>query len=162
MIKKINLEEIQEQIDSQQLSVSEQSPKRTERQEQIIDTTWKTLVGIYGSTIVSAFGVEMPEEWIALLKGITPNQIADGLTKLKDRESPFHPNGAEFRQLCLPETTSPDGKNTSAYLSFDDPKHPEYEHYQKPKRIENKTVISKRKQTGNNALNNLKGMLDGS
>lgn len=156
-MQKIDLTDIQAQIDSRQLKESEPSPKRTERQEQIIDKTWKTLVGVYGSTIVAAFGEEMPEEWIALLKGITPNQIADGLTKLADRQSPFHPNGAEFRQLCLPETISPDGKNTSAYLTFDDPKHPEHKQFGR-KQIESDSMISKKKQSGNNHLKNLKDL----
>jgi len=49
---------------------------------------------------------------------------------------------------------SPDGKNTSAYLEFSDERHPEY----KPKLIESDTMVSKKKQSGNNHLKNLKDL----
>jgi len=58
----------------------------------------------------------------------------------------------------LPESISPDGKNSNAYLTFDDPKHPEHEHYAKKTLIEDKTTVSKKKQSGNNHLKNLKDL----
>jgi hypothetical protein len=92
------------------------------------------------------------------LTGISPEQIKHGLESLVTRKETWPPNAVEFRQLCLPSTISPDGGNSSAYLTFDDPKHPEHKFYNK-KQIEDKTVISKRKQTGMNALKNLKESL---
>ena len=53
---------------------------------------------------------------------------------------------------------SPDGHNSSAYLSFTDKNHPEYKHYSKAKRIENSTTVSQRMKKGNNELKNLKGL----
>ena len=160
-MQKIDLTEIQAQIDNRQLTASEQPTQRTEHQERIIETIWETLTDIYGSTLASQYGDVMPEAWIALLKGLSPIQMKAGLNKLATRESPFPPNGAEFRQLCLPETISPDGKNSSAYLSFDDPKHPEYAHYGK-KKLESSGYVSKRKETGNEALRALHDSLGSS
>jgi len=140
------------------LGLQRRSEELSERQLQIIEDTWKALTGIYGGTLVRDFGEEMPEEWVLLLKGITPNQIKNGLNKIAKRVSDFPPNGAVFRQLCLPETISPDGKNSNAYLTFSNPKHPEHEHYAKPKQIEDKTVVSKKRQSGNNHLKNLKDL----
>jgi len=54
---------------------------------------------------------------------------------------------------------SPDGQNSAAYLTFDDPKHPQYKHYSKAKRIENGSTVSKRKAKGNAALKNLKDLI---
>ena len=90
--------------------------------------------------------------------GITPEQIKHGLEQLVSRKETWPPNAIEFRQLCLPETISPDGKNSNAYLTFDDPKHPEHEQFGKSKLIEDKTVVSKRRDSGNNHLKNLKDL----
>ena len=153
-MQKINITGLQAQIDSQQWKGSEQPTKRTEQQERIIETIWQTLADVYGSTLVTQYGEVMPEAWIALLKGLTPSQIKDGLNRIASRESSYPPNGAEFRQLCLPQTISPDGQNTSAYLEFSDERHPEY----KPKQIESDSMVSKKKDIGNNELKNLKDM----
>jgi hypothetical protein len=122
-----------------------------------VEKIWETLTEVYGSTLVKQYGEVMPEAWIALLKGLTTGQMTTGLNKLATRDSPFPPNGAEFRQLCLPEKTSPDGKNSSAYLSFDDPKHPEYAHYGK-KKLESSGYVSKRKEAGREAIRDLRDM----
>ena len=53
---------------------------------------------------------------------------------------------------------SPDGKNSTAYLTFDDPNHPEHKQYSKSKRIESASTVSKRKDSGNNHLKNLKDL----
>lgn len=106
----------------------------------------------------------MPEAWIALLKGITSSQIKGGLNKLATRDSPFPPNGSEFRQLCLPDTISPDGKNSAAYLQFNDPRHPrndpESPEYVRtaPKGIEGDQWKRDRKKAGNSELGRMKGM----
>jgi hypothetical protein len=89
---------------------------------------------------------------------VSPEQIKGGLEKLATRVDTWPPNAIEFRQLCMPETVSPDGLNSAAYLTFDDEKHPEYKHYSKAKRIENSTTVSQRKETGNNELKNLKDL----
>ena len=161
MTNPINLTDLQDQINSRQLTELKLPTKRTEKQEQVIETTWEILTDIYGSGLTSQYGDVMPEAWIMLLKGITPTQITEGLGRIKGRNSSFPPNGEEFRQLCMPETISPDGVNSSAYLSFDDPKHPRNDptsaEYVRPqsKLIEH---VSKRKVSGNKAI---KGILEG-
>jgi hypothetical protein len=159
-MQKIDLTELQAAADSRQLSASEQPIPRTERQEQIIETVWQTLADVYGSTLVTQYGEVMPEAWIALLKGLTPSQIKDGLNRIAVRESSFPPNGAEFRQLCLPETISPDGHNSDAYLNPSDPRHSTHESWKLSQdsklRLEDKTYAEKRKQTGNDELKKLK------
>lgn len=92
------------------------------------------------------------------MTGITPGQIKNGLENLINRKESWPPNAIEFRQLCLPDTISPNGRNSDAYLSFDDPGHPEYEFYGKPKQLEDKTMVSKRKKKGIDALDELKDM----
>ena len=100
-----------------------------------------------------------------LLRGVTPRQIKDGLNGLIGRGGTFPPNGAEFRNLCLGITTDKNGHDTThnhkstAYLEFTDPKHPQYKHYSKAKRIENGSTVSKRKKAGNAALKNLKDLI---
>ena len=164
-MKKINLTEMQAAIDSRQLSESEQPTKRTEQQEQVIEKVWETLTDVYGSTLVNQYGAVMPEAWIALLKGITQGQIKNGLNKLATRDSPFPPNGSEFRQLCLPETISPDGKNSAAYLDIHDPKHPrndpESPEYvaTAPKGIEGDQWKRDNKKAGRTALKDILGGL---
>ena len=157
MTNPINLTDLQDQINSRQLTELKLPTKRTEKQEQVIETTWEILTDIYGSGLTSQYGDVMPEAWIMLLKGITPTQITEGLGRIKGRNSSFPPNGEEFRQLCMPETISPDGVNSSAYLSFDDPKHPSYEAY-KP-RIESDSYKERKRKAGNSALSNLKDLL---
>ena len=165
MVNKINLTELEAQISSRQLSASEQPTMRSARQEEILEDTWQTLADIYGSSLVSQYGPAMPEAWVLLLKGVTPRQIKDGLNALTSRGSSFPPNGSEFRNLCLGITVDKSGNDTThyhksaAYLSFDDPKHPEHKHYSKAKRIEHSSTVSKRKQTGNESLKNLKDLL---
>ncbi len=161
MSKKIDLTEIQAAIDSRQLSASEQPTKRTEQQERIIETVWETLTDIYGSALVSQYGEVMPEAWILLLKGITPSQIKDGLNRLASRDSSYAPNGAEFRQLCLPETISPDGHNSDAYLHPSDPKHSGHLIWKRDQdeklRIEDKSYLGKKKKIGNDTLKDILG-----
>ena len=159
-MQKINLEELQQAANSRRLSGQEQQPKRTEQQERVIEETWITLLEIYCSSMATQYGDVMPESWILLLKGITPRQISDGLGRLAARESAYPPNAAEFRQLCLPETISPNGHNSAAYLSFDDPKHPRNDpnspEYVKPVLgIESESYKTKRHRAGNTALKDM-------
>jgi len=100
----------------------------------------------------------MPLEWVALLKGITLSQIKTGLSKLKDRESPYAPNGAEFRQLCLPDTISPDGTNSEAYLYIGDPSHP-IAREQAKLSLESDGYKSKKLKKGNAAIKDMLGDL---
>ncbi len=105
----------------------------------------------------------MPESWERLLKGITPDQIKNGLNRLSERQEAWPPNAVEFRNLCLPETISPNGHNSAAYLMFNDPRHPRNdpaspEYCPKPKGIESDGYKSARKERWSR---NVKNMLEG-
>ena len=159
-MKTINLEELQQAVNSRQLSGQEQQQRRTEQQERVIEETWITLLEIYGSSMATQYGDVMPESWVLLLRGITPRQIKDGLNRLATRDSAFPPNAAEFRQLCLPETISPDGHNSAAYMTLSDPRHPRNDpnspEYVKPVLgIESDSYKERRKQAGNTALKDM-------
>jgi hypothetical protein len=52
----------------------------------------------------------------------------------------------------LKNRISPDGHNSSAYLSFDDPEHPEHEFYGKRKRIESDDYKTRKRKKGNETI----------
>ena len=159
---KINLTDLQAQIDSRQLKESDSPQKNgsaTAKHERVMDRLWLRLSEIYGHQLVSQFGETIPESWERLLMGVSPDQLKQGLESLAKRADTWPPNAAEFRQLCLPKTTSPDGTNSSAYLNFDDPKHPQYEYYNAQKRLPDEKAVAKRRLVGNAAIAALKGVL---
>jgi hypothetical protein len=144
-------------------SIGYETPQRGEntddrlKRERVMDRLWLRLAEIYGSSLTSQYGDTIPESWELLLMEVTPEQIKDGLNALATRENTFPPNAAEFRQLCMPTTISPDGKNSAAYLSFDDPKHPNNSS-QADRLPPPRSYVSKRKMTGKNALADMKGL----
>lgn len=89
-----------------------------------------------------------------LLTDISPEQISDGLNNLVKRTEEWPPSAIEFRNLCLPKKISPDGKNSTAYIDFKDPRHPDYQ----PPRIENLTQRQRREKAAKDTLTNLKSM----
>lgn len=94
---------------------------------------------------------------------ISPEQIAIGLRETAKKGDHWPPNAGEFRLLCLSDRASPDGFNTAAYLSFDDPKHPSNdpessEYKPKPKGLTNDGWESKRQKAGKSALADMKNM----
>ena len=148
-MKPINLDKIQQDIDSRLLTErTEPQPngKLTEREERVLDRLWVRLLEIYGHQLNSQYGETIPESWVMLLKGITPDQIKTGLNGLVKRKDTWPPNAQEFRQLCLP-TKSPDGTNSAAYIQ-----------YKPAPRLTDQGAISKRKAAGKKALGE---MLDG-
>lgn len=167
MAQKINLEKLQQDINSRSLTAPEsqtRSASEIAKQERVMDRLWLRLQEIYGHQLNSQFGETIPESWERLLMDLSPEQIADGLNRLADRKDTWPPNGQEFRQLCLPVTLSPDGQNKAAYLSFDDPRHPRNdpsspEYVSKAKGISSDKHISKRKRAGNEALEELRKLL---
>ena len=135
-------------------------PAREERDhvfERMMDRLWVVLTEIYGSSLTNQWGDTIPESWELLLKGLSGDQIKQGLNKLDTRDYTGPPNAAEFRILCLPEKTSPDGKNSTAYLSFDDPRHPQYETFRK--RLPDMTRQSKNKESYETEMAKIRGML---
>ena len=78
---------------------------------------------------------------------ISPEQIKNGLNALATRKETWPPNAAEFRQLCLPTSISPDGTNSGAYIAF------------KPEKlITDQTAIDKTEEAGKRELGNMKDL----
>lgn len=160
-MNKIDSKQIMAVINSQSSSEHDRQTKSENervKQERVMDRLWQRLQEIYGHQLNSQFGVTIPESWERLLTGLSPDQIKNGLEALATRTETWPPNAQEFRQLCLPVTISPDGNNTSAYLDFQNPAHPEHEHYGKTKQIEDLSLSSKRKKMGNQELAKIRGL----
>lgn len=161
-MKKVDLTLIHNQIKKQcshELKTLEQHISDQERPKpKVMLRLWKVLAQTYGSMFVTQYGTAPTDSWERQLTGITPDQIADGLNRLSTRDSEYPPNAIEFRKLCLPQATSPDGHNSSAYLEFSDPKHPSYDIYRKDRLIEDEGEKKKRRKVGSDTLDNLKDM----
>ena len=147
---KINLDQIQEGINSRQLNVSRQQPKLTEQQERVREETWATLTEIYGSSLVNQYGTSMPKAWVKLLTGLTQRNISDGLNALSTRSYTGPPNGEEFRNLCLGLKFDKNGNDITHQH-----KGAAYKLYKPEKLIEDKTYISKRKKAGKAVLQDI-------
>ena len=159
---KINQDLINQAISSQSSSAQDlqmKNEKERVKHERVMDRLWERMQEIYGHQLNSQYGATIPESWERLLMGVSPDQIKNGLERLATRTDTWPPNAVEFRQLCLPETVSPDGNNSAAYLSFNDERHPEHKQYSKAKRIEYASTTSKRKQIGKSELQKIKDML---
>ena len=87
--------------------------------------------------------------------GIAPEQIKNGLEAGATRSDTWPPNAIEFRQLCLPAKTSPDGTNSGAYLEYGTEEHPAY---QRPA-IEDFGKEARLAKTKTETLTNLKELL---
>lgn len=70
----------------------------------------------------------------------------------KDFET-YPPKVLEFKNLCKPEPSSSDGRGCGAGLNINDPKHPD--HVPKKRMIENITDRERKKEVGQEALNNM-------
>lgn len=100
--------------------------------------------------------------WCAKTNHLSDEEWAKGMAKLERKVTADAANGneswppsyAEFVGYCRP-TTSPDGKNSVAYIAFDDPEHPSYE---KPKGIEDLTLKDRRIAKGRKTLDSLKDL----
>jgi hypothetical protein len=168
-MQKINLEELQQAVNSRSLKeLDSETPKGSRREElkkeRLMDRLWERLQEMYGHQLNSQYGETIPESWELLLRDLAPLQIKGGLEALVGRNETWPPNAIEFRQLCLPTTISPDGNNTAAYLMIDDPKHPRNDpsspEYVKPVLgIESDSYKTKRRRAGNTALKDMLGKL---
>ena len=163
-MKKINLEDLQRQIDSRQLKESKPNEQKP-LNEDAMWNLWVMMTKLFHRAWTSREGEEPTDIWGKLLTELSQDQVNNGFDKILSWESPFPPTVLQFRQLCLPEGIAPRDRkgvgNSAAYLRFDDPKHPRNDplspEYVRPldKRIEH---VSTRRQTGKDAL---KAILDG-
>ena len=161
MSSKINLDDLQHQIDKRQLNEQEQPQNDGRPTKRVMFRLWEVMQEAYGHQWNSQYGEEPTETWERLLTGITPEQIRDGLEALTGRKDTWPPNAQEFRQLCLPATISPDGMNSDAYLNPSDPKHSQHQYWllNRTLKLEDGSVKERKQKTGNDHLKNLKDIL---
>lgn len=62
---------------------------------------WHRMTEIYGHKFISSYGEEPNDSWCRLMQDVTPEQIANGLERLTERDDPWPPTGLEFRNLCV-------------------------------------------------------------
>jgi len=68
-----------------------------------MDTLWAKMGRIYGHKWASIAESD-DGTWLKGLQGLTPEQLATGLTKCLTRTDTWPPTLIEFRNLCLPTT----------------------------------------------------------
>ena len=142
-------------------------PELTTGDRSLVNYFFMRLENVYGAQFRTQFSdpnaVSLAKrEWSGRIITRTREDLHEAIELVKvERER----GNKEFEWPDIPKILgllnnriSPDGKNAPAYLSFDDPKHPEHKQYSKTKQIEHASTVSKRKQSGNNELNKLKDM----
>ncbi len=65
-----------------------------------MDRLWERMTAIYGHRWTSAYGNEDDGTWLQGLAGVTPDQIAAGLSRCLERGDGWPPTLPEFRALC--------------------------------------------------------------
>lgn len=116
-------------------------------QKRLVSALWTRMTQLYrwkwekseGPMLVGPTGQQVYSEqfllWCRKTDQLTPAQWKKGfasIEKLIDAEraegkEPFPPSYHDF--VTLAKGISPGGSNATAYLDFNDPRHPEYEHY---------------------------------
>jgi hypothetical protein len=82
------------------LNESRQDEMRTVPENHPIHELWLTLSEIYGNQFVTNYGEEPTVGWLAVLDGMTLDQLATGLREAAKTGKSFAPNAVEFRALC--------------------------------------------------------------
>lgn len=98
------------------------------------------------------------EDWARAFESVELEIIA----KKGEGKEAWPPSYAEFLFFAKASSTPNKGANATAYLCFNDPKHPQYEVYQQIKGqrlgIESDEHKEKRQRAGRRALDELNGM----
>lgn len=153
-MQKIDLTDIQAQINSRQLRESKPSEQKP-LDDEALWNLWEIMTKLFHHAWTSREGEEPTDHWGKLLTELSQDQINSGFDKILDWDSSFPPTVLQFRQLCLPTTISPDGTNSGAYLYIDDPKHP-LARDKARMALQSDEQISKKRKAGRSALNNMK------
>lgn len=83
----------------QPLTAPERPASGGQRPE-VMARLWTRMAGIYGHKWTSAYGETPDQGWELALRGITPNQIATGITKCIIGGEAWPPSAPEFRAMC--------------------------------------------------------------
>jgi len=128
---------------------------------------WRRMKKTYPTLWVKREGPTPSLEWEQALEGLDKEQFAKGLEGMYHRHDTFPPNYMQFRKLCLGEYLDDEGNEvgkehkTKVHICFDDPRHPDYEHYRKKKQLslESDSHKTKHRAAGNAALKDILGGL---
>jgi len=162
-MNKIDLTELQQQIDnrdpalSTELKITSTEPEQREVSLHLTEKLWPKLSAMYGYRFMSQFGETPDSTWASCLKGITPRQIADGLNNCLEMHPEWPPGAAQFRAACLGKHLDADGNDSSwqhksaAYKMINDPSHPSYQ----PKQLESDEQKEKVKTAHDKAMKDM-------
>lgn len=95
------------------------------------------------------------------LRGISGQQIADGLNACIASYAEWPPTAPAFRNLCLGVSMDQDGKEIAHRAGIYSTEPTERMKEKKKFLLESDLVKQERKQKGFDALDNLRGLLDG-
>jgi hypothetical protein len=105
-----------------QTGYEENQKKDSERfkTNSLLTMLWPRMADMYGHKFTSQFGDEPSNTWIRCFEGVTPEQIANGLTKCLTKCKEWPPGAVEFRAMCLNEDEEKSWEHSSAaYKPFD-------------------------------------------
>lgn len=91
-------------ISQQQAKSGQQSQEDSKKENsKAIEALWQMMGSMFGHKWISSFGAEVDPDkvWQATLRGVTPEQIKQGLAKLSASGNQWPPSAPEFRELCL-------------------------------------------------------------
>lgn len=77
--------------------------------DRLLSQLWDKMAAMYGSKFTSQFGLTADDTWQRVLAGLTPEQLAHGLSRCRDRKKPdgsidyWPPGCLELRSMCLDE-----------------------------------------------------------
>lgn len=69
--------------------------------ERDLDELWRRMARVYGHRWTTHFGETDDGTWLAGLRGIAPEHLAEGLRRVIARGDPWPPSLPEFRLVCL-------------------------------------------------------------
>jgi hypothetical protein len=70
--------------------------------------TWEWLKGIYGRQLTNEYGQTMPESWVAMLGGLSTEQLRTGLRQVARARNPYPPKLMELVSMCDSRKGAPD------------------------------------------------------
>ena len=144
-----------------QYQKNKQHDQQQEAQAEILaDKLWPMLGDMYGHKLVSQYGETPPDAWVKCLKGISGQQIADGLNACIATYAEWPPTAPAFRNLCLGIPMDQDGKEIAHRAGIYSTEPTERMKEKKKFMLESDRAKQKRKQVGIDALDNLKGMFE--
>jgi len=91
---------------------------------------------------------------VTCLKGITGQQIADGLNACLEYHTEWPPGAAQFRGACLGKHIDKHGNEMTAATKAS------YRKFDRVPQITDEKMLSRRKKAGLSALDHMKGLFD--